>query len=344
MRSHCLLPTACCLLLLGCQGADRLNAGGSSFIYPVMLKWSRVYAAERGIQVDYQSTGSGNGIQQMIVGTINFGCTDAPLSPDQLKSAQEHGGPVVHLPLVMGAVVPVYHLPSMSGDQRINFSGSVLAGIFLGTIIQWDDVQIAALNPGVNLPNKPILVVSRSDPSGTTAIFADYISKVAPELWKIKDMPIPGTAVRWPVGEAQKGNEGVAGLVGRVPGAIGYVELKYARDVHLNIGTVRNRARKYVVASPESVQAAADALKVIPDDLCFSLTDAEGESSYPISGTTWAVFYERQPEVLSKPLFAFLQWAIDPDGGQKHARALEYAPLSPQLVDAVRKRLKSLGG
>jgi phosphate transport system substrate-binding protein len=338
MRLPCLLFTALCLLLAGCQAQPRINAGGSSFIYPLMLKWSRVYAAEKNVQVDYQSTGSGNGIQQMIVGTIDFGCTDAPMSADQLASAKTHAGDVIHIPLVMGGVVPVYNLPGVEGT--INFGGPALAGIFLGTITKWNDPAIAETNPGTVLPDQHILVVSRSDPSGTTAIFADYIAKVAPELWKQKEMPKPGTAVRWPAGEAQKGNEGVAGLVQRVPGAISYVELKYAHDLGLKFGAVRNRAGKFVQASPESVTSAAASLKEIPQDLCFSLTDADGEATYPISGTTWAVLYQRHPPAC--PLVEFLNWAVDPQGGQKYARELHYAPLTPELIEAARQKISTI--
>ncbi|MFL5331110.1 MAG: phosphate ABC transporter substrate-binding protein PstS [Gemmataceae bacterium] len=335
----------CCLFVGGCQPAERLNGGGSSFIYPAMLKWSRVYAAERGIQIDYQSTGSGNGIQQMTVQTLNFGCTDAPMNKDQLGVAEGRGGAVVHLPLVMGGVVPVYNLPNLPPDTILNFSGQVLAGIFLGDIKSWDDPKIAELNPGVKLPQQRILVVSRSDPSGTTAIFADYVSKVAPEPWKAKDMGKPGTAVRWPAGEAQKGNEGVAGLVTRVPGSLGYVELKYALDLNLEYGAIRNRAGKFLRASPESVQkAAAAALTKIPENLCFSLTDAPGEESYPIAGTTWAVFYAKQRPVVADPMLEFFRWAIDPSGGQHYARELGYAPLPENLIAATRARLDSLAG
>jgi phosphate transport system substrate-binding protein len=331
------------LVLTGCQSADRLNGGGSSFVYPLMLKWSRSYAAETGVQVDYQSAGSGNGIQQMTVGTIDFGCTDAPMTTEQRDKARSLNGEVVHIPLAMGGVVPVYNLPGLPAGKRLRFSGPVLAGIFLGKITRWNDPQLQELNPDVALPDQQILVISRSDPGGTTAIFADYIAKVDKELWKEKQMGQPGTSIRWPIGEAQKGNEGVSGLVGRVPGSIGYVELKYALDVGLHYGEVRNRSGAFVLASPESVQAAAAAaLTTIPKDFCFSLTDPPGAESYPISGTVWAVFYRQLEEQRANDLARFLLWAVDADHGQKQARNLGYAPLPPNLVDAIRLELKTM--
>ncbi|MBX7102461.1 MAG: phosphate ABC transporter substrate-binding protein PstS [Gemmataceae bacterium] len=308
-----------------------------------MLKWSRAYAADRTVQVDYQSTGSGNGIQQVTVGTIDFGCTDAPLNAEQRAKAKSIHGDVIHIPMVMGGVVPVYNLPGLPDAAGIRFDSETLGGIFLGTIERWNDPALKALNPGANLPDQRILVVTRSDPSGTTAIFADYVSKVCPKLWTDKSMGKPGTAVRWPTGEAQKGNEGVAGLIARVPGSIGYVELKYAEDVGLAFGSVRNKSGAFVKASPKSVQAAAAAALVkIPDDMCFSLTNPPGADSYPISGTVWAVFYRDLPDDRRRMLTPFLRWAIGP--GQEHALKLGYAPLPQALVARVAAELDSLEG
>lgn len=340
-------PRGLCLIVLilaGCgPRADRVNGGGSSFVYPVLLKWSRVYAAERGIQIDYQSTGSGNGIQQMTVGTIDFGCSDAPMNSEQTTKAEALGGPVLHIPLVMGGVVPVYNLPGLPADAVVRFDGPTLGGIFLGSITQWNHPDLVALNPDLKLPDQRILVVGRSDPSGTTAIFADYIAKVYPDRWKEKEMGKPGTAIRWPAGEGQKGNEGVAGLVARVPGAIGYVELKFAVDVGLPYGAVRNRAGAFVRASPESVrQAAAAMLTKIPDNLCFSLTDPPGAESYPISGTVWAVMYRKLPADRRDILVPFLRWAVG--DGAAHAERLGYAALPSGLADRVRAELDQLGG
>lgn len=331
------------LALCGCEHRVRLNGGGSSFVYPVFLKWSRDYAALTGVQVDYQSTGSGNGVQQMLVHTTQFGCTDAPLTPSQRQKGESIDGEVVQVPVTMGGVVPIYHLPSLPAGTRLRFDGPTLARIFLGEIQSWNDPALAALNPQVALPADAILVVSRADPSGTTAIFADYIAKVAPALWEDKDMGPAGTAVRWPAGEAQKGNEGVAGLVRRVPGSIGYVELKYAEDVGIDFGDVKNQSGRFVRASPESVQAAAAAvLTAVPDDFAFSLTDAPGADSYPISGTVWCVFYRRQPPAVAGPLTEFLRWAVHPAKGQPTARALGYAPLPAALSAAVDARLASI--
>lgn len=320
------------LVLAGCGRSERLNGGGSSFVYPIMLKWSRTYAAERGVQVDYQSTGSGNGIQQMLAGTVHFGCTDEPLSEERRASAR---GDIVHIPLVMGGIVPVYNLPGVDG--RLQFDGSTLAGIFLGMIDRWNHPDLMALNPGVALPDQKILFVGRSDPSGTTAVFAEYLAMAAPQLWAEKSMGPTGTSIRWPAGEAQRGNEGVAGLIRRVPGSLGYVELKYATDVGLDYGAVRNRAGRFVIASPDSVAAAAAAsLTTIPPNLCFSLIDAPGAASYPIAGTVWAVY---RRDHATKELTDFVRWVTDPDGGQASTRAAGYAPLPAALVDAIRREL-----
>lgn len=345
MRIICLVLPAV-VLLGGCRHrAERLNGGGSSFVYPVMLKWSRSFEAETRVQVDYQSTGSGNGIQQMTVGTIDFGCTDAPMNAEQIEKARQIGGPVLHVPLVHGGVVPVFNLPAWPEDRDLRLSGPVLAGIFLGSITSWDDPKIAELNPGAALPAQRILVVSRSDPSGTTAIFAEYISKVSPESWATARLGEPGTATRWPVGEAQKGNEGVAGLVGRVPGSIGYVELKFALDVGLRFASVKNRDGAFVRATPETVQAASDAvLNVIPQDLCFSLTDAPGRDSYPIAGTAWAVFYANLDRERRERLIGFLRWATDSQAGQKYAVRLGYAALPERLVREVNRVLDAASG
>jgi len=343
MRRACLFFLGLSLIA-GCAGGDRLNGGGSSFVYPIMLKWSRVYAAERGVEVDYQSTGSGNGVLQMTVGTIDFGATDFPLTAEQNRKANDLGGPIVHIPLVLGAVVPVYNLPGLGSGARLQFSGAVLSGIYLGTVTHWNDPQLQAINPGIPLPNQEILVVSRSDPSGTTAVFADYLSRVSGPLWAERKMGSAGTSTRWPVGESQKGNEGVAGLVRRVPGSIGYVELKYARDVGLDFGAVRNADGEFVVASPATVKAAATRRRSVADGdaLTFSLTNVPGADSYPISGAVWAVYYERLTARRLNELTEFFLWATDPAGGQRFAEMFEYASLPDDLVQSARARMRAV--
>jgi phosphate transport system substrate-binding protein len=317
-----------------------LDGGGATFIEPLMLKWQRVYETETGVQVDYTGTGSGNGIQQMTRGAIAFGCTDAPMNAEQIEKARQLHGEVLHIPLAMGGVVPIYRLPDVPDDRPLRFTGPVLADIFLGDITRWDDPALRELNPGVPLPPLPIKVVSRSDPSGTTAIFADYLARMRPEKWKERQMG-QGTSASFTVGIRQKGNPGVAGEVSRLDGAIGYVELTFAKHMkdRVTFGAVKNQAGRFVLASSESVTAAAAALDTIPDDLTFSLVDAPGESSYPISGTNWAVFYRRQPAARGQVLVDFLRWVTAKDQGQKYATPLGYAPLPDRVIERIGSRL-----
>jgi phosphate transport system substrate-binding protein len=223
----------------------------------------------------------------------------------------------------------------------VKFTGPVLADIFLGDVTRWNDPALQALNPGVSLPDLPIKVVSRSDPSGTTAIFADYLAKMRLEKWKERKMGM-GTSVTFAVGIRQKGNPGVAGEVGRLDGTIGYVELTFAKHMRDRVafGAVRNRAGKYVVASPETVTAAAASLDAIPEDLTFSLVDAPGPDAYPISGTNWAVFYQRQPAAVGRLLVDFVRWVTAKDGGQQYCEPLGYAPLPDRVVERISARLK----
>jgi phosphate transport system substrate-binding protein len=312
---------------------DRLNAGGATFIYPMMSKWASEYDKAKGVKVNYQSIGSGGGIQQMTSKTFDFGCSDAPLNEEQLKKARETGGEAVHIPLVMGAVVPAYNLAEAS--EPLQFTGPVLADIFLGKIKRWNDAPLKELNPGVNLPDQEIAVVHRSDGSGTTHIWVDYLSKVSPE-WKSKVGV--GTSVNWPTGVGQKGNEGVAGQVKRSPGSLGYIELIYALQNNIPFGLVRNKEGVPVKASLESVTAAAAAaLTEIPDDLRYSLTDAPGKDAYPISGTSWAILYVNQPADKAKAVVDFLRWATHE--GQQYTAALHYARLPAGLVERLDKKL-----
>ncbi|HEY1380620.1 MAG TPA: phosphate ABC transporter substrate-binding protein PstS [Gemmataceae bacterium] len=328
-------PLAACLAIAGCGRSDgpRIDGGGATFIEPLMLKWQRVYERETGVQVDYTGTGSGNGVQQMTRGAILFGCTDAPMNAEQRAAAQAIHGDVVHIPLAMGGVVPIYRLDGVPEDRPLRFSGRLLADIFLGDVTRWDDPALAELNPGVNLPDLPIRVVSRSDPSGTTAIFAEYLAKMRPQKWADKNMG-EGASASFAVGVRQKGNPGVAGEVGRLDGAIGYVELTFAAHMRDRVafGAVRNRAGRFVVASPESVTAAAASSTEIPADRCFSIVDAPGPDAYPISGTDWAVFFRRLPADRGRPLVEFLRWATARDGGQRYAAPLGYAPLPGRVI------------
>jgi phosphate transport system substrate-binding protein len=327
------------LAVAGCNGGARearLNIGGATFVYPMMDKWASIYYKEKGIKVNYNSIGSGGGIQQMIVKTFDFGCSDAPMNEEQRAKARATGGDVVHIPLVLGAVVPAYHLPGVA--QPLQFTGPVLADIFLGKIKNWNDPALKELNPGIELPDQGIAVVHRSDGSGTTYILVEYLSKVSPE-WK--ERVGTGTSVNWPVGVGQKGNEGVTRFVEQTPGAIGYVELIFAFSRHVKYGAVRNRAGNAILASLQTVTAAARAaLTDIPEDLRYSLTDAPGQDSYPISGTNWAIVYVDPPAGKGRTIVDFLRWATHE--GQEHAEALHYARLPEGLVQRLETKLAQI--
>jgi phosphate transport system substrate-binding protein len=317
---------------VGCSRKPRLNGAGATFVFPVMSKWAAEYDKAKGVEINYQSIGSGGGIQQMTAKTADFGCSDAFLNEEQLKKAKDTNGDVVHIPLVMGAVVPIYNL---EGVDELTFDGPALADIFLGKIKKWNDKALVALNPKAKLPDKDIGVVHRSDGSGTTNIFADYLSKVSPE-WKEKVGV--GTSLKWPTGEGASGNPGVAGRVKTTAGTIGYVELIYALQNDIKCGLVKNKEGVAVKADLKSVTAAADnMLKDIPDDLRYSITDAGGKDSYPISGTSWAVVYTKQPAGTGKQIVDFLNWCTH--DGQQYCEALHYAKLPPGLVERVEKKL-----
>lgn len=302
----------------------------------MMSRWAADYDKARGVKVNYQSVGSGGGIQQMIAKTFDFGCTDAPLNEEQLKKARETGGEVVHIPLVMGAVVVAYNLDE--AKEPLRFTGPVLADIFLGKIKRWNDKALQGLNPGVSLPDKEIGVVHRSDGSGTTYIWADYLSKVSPE-WKAKVGV--GTSVNWPIGVGQKGSEGVTGQVKRSPGSLTYVELTYALHNKVPFGQVQNREGVFITPSLESVTAAAaGALATIPDDLRYSLTDAPGKDAYPLSGTVWAVIYVNQPKDKGQAVVDFLRWITHE--GQELAGELQYARLPAGLIERLETKLNQV--
>lgn len=315
------------------EQVKKLNIGGATFIYPMMDKWSYDYEKVKGTKVNYNSIGSGSGIQQMMAGTLDFGCSDAPLNDKQLAEAKEKKGEVVHIPLAMGAVVPAYNLAGV--DVPIKFTGPILADIYLGKITKWNDPALASINPGVNLPDKQIAVASRSDGSGTTYIWVDYLAKISSE-WKEKVGV--GTSVKFPTGVGAKGNEGVAGFVSKNDGAIGYIELIYALGNNIKFGTVQNKEGNFVTASLASVTAAAaGALTEIPDELRYSLTNAPGKDAYPISGTNWAILYVKQPENKKQAIVDFLYWITH--DGQELCAAKHYARLPSGLVERLEKKL-----
>ncbi len=303
-----------------------INGGGSTFGNPIYTKWFSEYnKLHSNVQINYASQGSGFGIQQIQKETIFFGATDAPMTNEQLAAAA--GGAVLHFPTVLGAVVPMYNIPGVTAD--LNFTGPVLADIYMGKITKWNDPAIAKLNPGVPLPNLDIMVMHRSDGSGTTYIWCDYLSKVSPEY---KTKVGVATSVNWPVGLGGKGSEGVSGLVKQTPGGIGYVELIYALQNKVPYGIVQNKAGKFVKASLQSVTAAAaGAASSMPADFRVSIVDAAGADAYPISSFTWIVIYQSPKDLaMSKTFVDFMKWALA--DGQKFAADLGYAPLAPAVV------------
>ena len=316
------------------EAQQLMNGAGATFPYPIYSKWFDEYQRIDGtVRFNYQSIGSGGGIRQISEQTVDFGASDGPMTDEQLAKAPR---PLLHIPTVLGAVVATYNLP---GDPKLHFTPDLLADIFLGKITAWNDPKIAAVNPGSPLPNTPIVVVHRSDGSGTTYIWVDYLSKVSKE-WETKVGR--GTSVKWPVGLGGKGNEGVAGQVKNTPGAIGYVELAYATKNRLPAAPVRNAAGKFVEPTIASTTAAAaGAAAHMPADFRVSITDAPGDAAYPIASFTWLLVYKDQPdEVKGKALVRFLWWASHE--GQKYAADLLYAPLPPQVVKQIETALSQI--
>ena len=305
------------------QAQTLINAAGSTFIYPMFSKWENVYhKMHPDIEFNYQSIGSGGGINQLLAGTVEIGASDAPLNDEQIAAAEKAHGAVIHLPEAMGAVAVTYHIPGVSATLK--FTGEVIAKIYLGDITKWDDPAIKGLNSGVDLPDKPIIVVHRSDGSGDTYIFVDYLCKVSKD-WN--DKVGKGTSVNWPVGIGAKGNEGVTGQVEQTPYSIGYVTLIYALQNKVPFASVKNAAGIYIHPTIESVSdAAANAAKIVPADLRFSITDAPGKTSYPISSATWLIVYVNQTDYkVAKETVQFLNWVLT--DGQKMEPALDYAPI-----------------
>lgn len=305
--------------------AKALTGAGATFPAALYSKWFNDYEKVGGVKVNYQSIGSGGGIKSIQDQTVDFGATDGPMTDDQLKDAK--GGKVLHIPAALGAVVVTYNLPGITAPLK--FSADTISGIFLGKITKWNDPKIAAENAGVNLPNQDISTVHRSDGSGTTYIFTDYLSAISPE-WKSKVGT--ATSVDWPNGIGGKGNEGVAGEVKQNPYSIGYVELIYALQNKLGVGDVKNKAGKFVTPSLDSVTAAAAAnAGNVPADLRASIVDAPGDGSYPISGFTWLLVYEKQTDQAKAIAITRLVWWATHDG-QKFNKDLGYAPLPDDIV------------
>ena len=324
----------CLALAVPVFGQTTLNGAGATFPYPMYSKWFSEYnKLHPDIQFNYQSIGSGGGIRQVIAGTVDFGASDGPMTDEQLAQAKIK---ILHIPTVLGAVVPAYNVPGVSGELK--FTPAALAGIFLGKITSWNDPALTSANPGVNLPNQPLIVIHRSDGSGTTYIFTDYLSKVSNE-WQ--NQVGKGTSVKWPVGLGGKGNEGVAGMVRQMQGSIGYVELIYAVQNNISYGTVKNASGNFVKASLDSVTAAAASVKNMPADFRVSITNAPGKDAYPISSFTWLLIpLQSKDKAKGKILADFLNWMVD--DGQKMTAPLTYAPLPETVVQKVKSAIKQV--
>lgn len=312
-------------------GGVQLTGAGSTFVNPLMSKWSAEYAtANPNIHINYQAIGSGAGIQQVTMGTVDFGATDGPMTDEQLAGSKV--GRIIHVPLIMGATVVAYNLPGFTGELKL--TPELLASIFLGKVTKWNDPAIAKVNPGSSLPSTNILVAHRSDGSGTTYIWTDYLSKVSSE-WKTKVGN--NTSVNWPTGVGAKGNDGVAGMIRQTPGALGYIEMTYADQNNIPYASIQNATGKFVKPSAEGVAAAASSAQ-IPDDFRFSLTNAPGADAYPIGGTTWLLLpVQSKDKARGAALLAFTHWVLGP--GQQYAPALHYAPLPATLVARVEQSL-----
>jgi phosphate transport system substrate-binding protein len=330
------LIVICLASVSGFGQSGALTGAGSTFVNPLMSKWSKEYhTLHPEVQINYQSIGSGGGRQQFLAKTVAFGASDAPLTDEQVAQA---GGAanVVHIPVTQGSVVLSYNLPGV--PKQVRFSPDTIAGIFLGTIKMWNDPKIAADNPGLALPTWPVLVVHRSDGSGTTDVFTDYLSKVSAD-WKARVGR--GTSVQWPAGIGGQGNEGVANQIRNTRGGVGYIELAYARQNKMPYGSVKNRAGNYIEPDPTYVTNAAASLKELPSDLRFSITDQAGPQAYPIAGTTWVLLYTDQSDIAQGKLAAsFVEWAIT--DGQKYANELDYAVLAKNLVQKSQAAIRTV--
>jgi phosphate transport system substrate-binding protein len=328
------LMLMCAVVLIGPAFAENLNAAGATFPNPIYQKWfSEYHNAHPDVEINYQGVGSGAGIRQLMSGTVDFGASDGPMTDQQLAEAKFK---IFHIPTVLGAVVPAYNIPGVTGS--IQFTPQVLAGIFLGKISNWSDPAIAKANPGIKFPSLPIVVVHRSDGSGTTYIFTDYLSKISPE-WKAQVGT--NTSVRWPVGLGGKGNEGVAGQIRQMEGGFGYIELIYALQNNIAFGTVQNAAGNFIKASLESTTAAAASVKAMPDDFRVSITNAPGPNAYPIASFTWLLIPAHWNDAGKRTAVVdFLNWMLD--HGESMTDSLDYAPLPASVAEKVRNRVKEI--
>ena len=322
------------MLVVGAAAQTNLNGAGATFPYPIYSKWFNEYhKAHSDVQINYQSIGSGGGIRQLTTGTVDFGASDGPMTDQQLADA---GRKIYHIPTVLGSVVPAYNVPGVKTDLK--FNGKVLGDIFLGKITTWNDPAIAKLNPGISLPGTQIVVAHRSDGSGTTYIFTDYLTKVNPD-WAAG--PNKGTAVKWPVGLGAKGNEGVAGLIRQMEGGIGYIELIYALQNKISYGVVQNASGNFVKASLDSTTAAAASVKNMPADFRVSITNAPGKDAYPISSFTWMLVPAQWKDASKgKIMVDFLTWMLD--SGEGIVQSLDYAPLPKEVAEKVRATVKAI--
>jgi phosphate transport system substrate-binding protein len=340
-RTALLLASAlvCCTLVLAAQSPLLINGAGATFPYPIYSKWFDVYHQKNPTtQFNYQSVGSGAGIKQVTEGTVDFGASDGPMNDDQLKAFQDkRGTQILHFPTVLGAAVPTYNIPGVTAT--LNFTPEALAGIFLGKITKWNDPAIAGPNKGVNLPANDIVVVHRSDGSGTTYMWTDYLSKVSDE-WKTKVSK--ATSVNWPVGLGQKGNEGVTGLIKQTPNSIGYVELIYALQNNIPYGMVKNSSGNFIKADVASVSAAAaSAVKEMPADFRVSITNAPGKTAYPISSFTWLLIPAKIQDTAKRDAIkGFLKWMLT--DGQGYTEQLSYAKLPKEVVERELKAINDI--
>jgi len=328
----------CALVALPLPGQTTLNGAGATFPNPMYSKWfSDYHKLHPDIQINYQSIGSGGGIRQVTEGTVDFGASDMPMTDGQLTEAQTKlKTKILNIPTVLGAAVPAYNIPGVKGE--VKFTPEALAGIFLGRITKWNDKAITSANPGVNFPDKDIVVVYRTEGSGTTFIWTDYLSKVSPD-WK--SQVGSNASVKWPVGMGGKGSEGVAGSIRQLQGSIGYVELIYAVQNNIAYGSVKNSAGNFVKASLESVTAAAASAAKMPADFRVSITDAPGKDAYPISSFTWLLIPEQSKDAAKGKILAdFLNWMVT--DGQKMTTALSYSPLPDNVVQKVKEAIKQV--
>jgi len=322
------------LLAVSSPAQTKLNGAGATFPYPIYSKWFNEYHNQHSdIEINYQSIGSGGGIRQVTAGTVDFGASDGPMTDEQIGAVK---GKILHVPTVLGAVVPAYNIPGFRGELK--FTPEVIAGIYLGKIGSWNDSAIAKANPGVSLPNSPIIVVHRSDGSGTTYIFTDYLSKISPD-WK--SQVGRGVSVSWPKGLGAKGNEGVAGMIRQMDGAFGYVELIYALQNNITYGSVQNAAGNFVKASLASTTAAAASMKTMPADFRVSITNAPGSDAYPICSFTWMLVPTDWKDKNKEKVFVdFLNWMLDQ--GQTFTSQLNYAPLPDGVRQKEREAIKTM--